>query len=119
LSEAHRSARGISIDGHGRERITTVDAVIAGVDSSTQSCKVVIRHAQTGELVRARQAAWALSGAPEPPDWGRTGVQTFDGDVVPAVRDRYAEARELTLARQRSVADVAALTEHWPASPTR
>jgi hypothetical protein len=46
-------------------------------------------------------------------------VQTYDGDVVRAVRDRYAEARDLTVARQQSVADVAPPTEHEPASPTR
>jgi xylulokinase len=67
----------------------------------------------------ARQAAWTLRGNPEPPTWSRAGVQTYDGDVVRAVRDRYAEARDLTVARQRSVADVAPLTEHEPASPTR
>jgi xylulokinase len=67
----------------------------------------------------ARQAAWTLSGNPEPPRWARAGVQTYDGDVVRSVRDRYAEARDLTVARQRSVAKVAPLTEHEPASPTR
>jgi hypothetical protein len=33
-------------------------------------------------------------------------VQVYDGEAVPAVRDRYAEARDLTVARQRSVADL-------------
>jgi xylulokinase len=67
----------------------------------------------------ARQAAWTLSGDPEPPRWSRAGVQTYDGDVVRAVRDRYAEARDLTVARQRSFADVAPLTEHEPVGPAR
>ena len=67
----------------------------------------------------ARQAAWTLSGDPEPPRWARAGVQTYDGAVVRALRDRYAEARDLTVARPRSVADVATLTENEPASPTR
>jgi xylulokinase len=49
----------------------------------------------------ARQAAWALSGDPEPPPWTRAGVETYESDVVEAVRVRYAEARELTVARQR------------------
>ena len=31
-------------------------ALVAGVDSSTQSCKVVIRDAETGELVRTGRA---------------------------------------------------------------
>jgi xylulokinase len=47
----------------------------------------------------ARQAAWTLSGDAEPPTWSRAGVETYEGDVVPAVRDRYAQARELTVAR--------------------
>jgi hypothetical protein len=67
----------------------------------------------------AREAAWTLSGNEEPARWNRAGVQTYDGDIVRAVRDGYAEARDLTVARQRSVADVAPLTEHKPASPTR
>jgi xylulokinase len=81
-----------------------------------------VRVPPAGEYVAdgaARQAAWALSGEPEPPGWSRAGVQTYDGDVVRAVRDRYAEARDLTVARQRSFADVTPLTEHEPASPTR
>ena len=49
----------------------------------------------------ARQAAWALSGNPEPPLWTRAGVETYESDVVEAVRVRYAQARELTVARQR------------------
>jgi xylulokinase len=41
----------------------------------------------------ARQAAWALSGADNPPGWEIPGVVRFDGDVVPAIRERYAEVR--------------------------
>jgi xylulokinase len=67
----------------------------------------------------ARQAAWTLSGDADPPQWDRAGVQAYDGDVVRAVRDRYAEARDLTLARQRSVAGVTPPTKHEPASLTR
>jgi xylulokinase len=48
----------------------------------------------------ARQAAWALSGNAQPPPWARAGVETYDSDVVEAVRVRYAQARELTVARQ-------------------
>jgi xylulokinase len=47
----------------------------------------------------ARQAAWVLSGAPQPPTWtiGSTGVE--EADPVPAVRQRYAEAAGLILDR--------------------
>jgi xylulokinase len=55
----------------------------------------------------ARQAAWTLSRTTEPPKWLRARVQTYDGDVVRTVRDRYAEARDLTVARQSSLADLA------------
>ncbi|MFW5418352.1 xylulokinase [Nocardiopsis sp. CNT-189] len=42
----------------------------------------------------ALQAAWALSGAAEPPVWGAAGgVEVRTGDPVPWVRERYAEVR--------------------------
>lgn len=47
----------------------------------------------------ARQAAWALSGAAEPPRWEPSVVGTSLADPVPAVRERYAQARELTISR--------------------
>ncbi len=47
----------------------------------------------------ARQAAWVLTGGGEPPGWTTSGSETYDGAAVPAIRDRYAEARELTVAR--------------------
>jgi len=51
----------------------------------------------------ARQAAWALSGAPEPPDWTEHQGQPatrFEAALLPEIRERYAAARELTLTRQ-------------------
>ncbi|HEX2314966.1 MAG TPA: xylulokinase [Thermomonospora sp.] len=47
----------------------------------------------------AVQAAWVLSGTPEPPRWDRPGVRTYEAPPVPAVRDRYAEARGHVLPR--------------------
>ena len=57
----------------------------------------------------ARQAAWALAASrgpvPGPPQWPMTGsrpdqsdhaVQIFEADPVPAIRQRYAEVRDLT-----------------------
>ena len=41
----------------------------------------------------ARQAAWVLAGSDAPPAWTLGEVASYDGDLVPAVRDRYAEAR--------------------------
>ncbi|MDP4014970.1 MAG: xylulokinase [Candidatus Nanopelagicales bacterium] len=45
--------------------------LVAGVDSSTQSCKVVIREASTGELVRQGRAAHPEGTEVEPQAWWR------------------------------------------------
>ncbi len=48
----------------------------------------------------ARQAAWVLSGADEPPAWSSSSeAATQSADPVPAVRDQYAAVRELTTTR--------------------
>ena len=44
----------------------------------------------------ARQAAWALSGKPAPPEWSQPGVRLMEADPTPQVRDRYAEVRAKT-----------------------
>ncbi|MEE6257329.1 xylulokinase [Plantactinospora sonchi] len=45
--------------------------LVAGVDSSTQSCKVVIRDAETGTLVRAGRAAHPDGTEVDPAAWWR------------------------------------------------
>jgi xylulokinase len=54
----------------------------------------------------ARQAAWALSGTPEPPIWAdrHAGEATIrhEADILPAVRERYHDARRMTLSRRRA-----------------
>ncbi len=47
----------------------------------------------------ARQAAWVLSGDAEPPAWPRPGTERHEADPTPAVRERYAEVRDLTADR--------------------
>lgn len=47
-------------------------------------------------LGAARQAAWALSGAAEPPEWPVTGGETVETAAVGDVRARYAELRDRT-----------------------
>lgn len=51
----------------------------------------------------ARQAAWVLAAAAEPPAWPMPGLTTVEpggsGPTGPEVRARYAEARDLVLAR--------------------
>ncbi|HYS41015.1 MAG TPA: xylulokinase [Pseudonocardiaceae bacterium] len=43
----------------------------------------------------ARQAAWVLTGSQ--PEWHTSDTETFDAPTVPAIRDRYAEARDQVL----------------------
>ncbi len=44
----------------------------------------------------ARQAAWVLTGADAPPAWAAADTVTYEADPTPAVRERYAEVRDLT-----------------------
>src|SRR3954447_13801497 len=50
----------------------------------------------------ARQAAWVLAGSEKPPDGPAPGTEVYEADPVPAVRERYAEVRELTASRRTS-----------------
>jgi xylulokinase len=50
----------------------------------------------------ARQAAWVLTDGASPPHWERAGSQLFEADPVPAVRERYAEVREMTARRPQA-----------------
>ncbi|MFI9385836.1 xylulokinase [Kutzneria sp. NPDC052558] len=47
----------------------------------------------------ARQAAWALHGAVDPPQWSALTSRGYQADPAPSVRERYAHARELVLDR--------------------
>ena len=52
-----------------------------------------------GEAVpdSARQAAWALSGSTEPPEWPLPGVSAeYTAEPDPSVRERYAALRDAT-----------------------
>lgn len=50
----------------------------------------------------ARQAAWALSGGDAPADWDLGDTTTEETEPTPAVRERYAEVRNLTATRPTS-----------------
>ena len=52
--------------------------LVAGVDSSTQSCKVVIRDAHTGELVRSGRAPHPEGTEVFPEEWRRALRLAFD-----------------------------------------
>jgi xylulokinase len=47
-------------------------------------------------LGAARQAAWALAGTPEPPDWPGRPATRYAGQAVPHLRERLAELRDAT-----------------------
>jgi xylulokinase len=47
-------------------------------------------------LGAARQAAWALSAAAEPPAWKRPPTDQYTADPTPTVRERYTAVRDLT-----------------------
>jgi xylulokinase len=47
----------------------------------------------------ARQAAWVLAGGDAPPKWAAADTETFEAEPTPAVRERYAQVRELTAPR--------------------
>jgi xylulokinase len=49
----------------------------------------------------ARQAAWALSGQPEPPQWSaaRYATHQTEGEGHASIRERYAQARDQVLNR--------------------
>lgn len=44
----------------------------------------------------ARQAAWALSGATDPPPWPRPAATVHEAEPNPHIRERYAAVRDLT-----------------------
>jgi xylulokinase len=43
-----------------------------------------------------------LSGADAPPEWQQGSAQRFEAEAVPAIRERYAEVRDLTASRPAS-----------------
>jgi xylulokinase len=52
--------------------------LVAGIDSSTQSCKVVVRDAESGELVRGGRAAHPDGTEIEPKHWWDALQQALD-----------------------------------------
>ena len=47
----------------------TEPVLVAGLDSSTQSCKVIIRRLDTGEIVRVGQASHPDGTEVDPEHW--------------------------------------------------
>jgi len=57
---------------------------------------VVPAAAEYVALGAARQAAWALAGSAQPPQWPAAAAQTFTASAAPAVRARYDALRDVT-----------------------
>ena len=72
---------------------------------------------EPGEYVAdgaARQAAWVLMTGSQPPAWSIWEPQLFEAEPTPLVRERYAAARELFLARTAGGDD----TDTYDAGPS-
>ncbi|WP_269203683.1 FGGY-family carbohydrate kinase, partial [Mycobacterium colombiense] len=52
--------------------------------------------AQYVALGAARQAAWALSGSPRPPEWNPPPTDEYTAGAAPEVQAHYARVRDLT-----------------------
>ena len=90
LGQGMRMDRVILIGGGARS------AAVQAIAPAIFGVPVVV--APPGEYVAdgaARQAAWLVSGDPEPPQWTSGAAVTREADPAPAVRAAYAEVREL------------------------
>src|SRR5665647_729946 len=68
-SQVVRARRARPGSSSNDSRGTAAMTLVAGVDSSTQSCKVVIRDAATGALVRSGRAAHPEGTEVDPERW--------------------------------------------------
>jgi xylulokinase len=85
--------RVILIGGAARsEAVRRIAPVIFGVPVT------VPEAAEYVALGAARQAAWAVSGTADPPDWPLAGTSAeYTAAPVPLVRERYAALRDATV----------------------
>jgi xylulokinase len=86
----------VSLIGGGAqsEAVRRIAPAVLGIDVTVPT---------PGEYVAdgaARQAAWVLSGAEEPPAWTAAGqAEVHEADPTPHVREQYAAVRDLTATR--------------------
>ncbi|ASW56390.1 xylulokinase [Plantactinospora sp. KBS50] len=75
-------------------------AAVRRIAPEVFGCPVAVP--EPGEYVAdgaARQAAWVALGGAEPPAWTLAAAREYAADPVPAIRERYAQARDLTVER--------------------
>ncbi|CAM3890734.1 FGGY family carbohydrate kinase [Nocardioides marinus] len=77
----------------GAARSPAVQRVLPGVLGASVELPPPAEYVALGA---ARQAAWALSGAPTPPAWELPGTQLLEAPATPEVRERYATLRDRT-----------------------
>ena len=83
----------ILVGGGARSR--AVQAMAAGILGAAVETPHPSEHVADGA---ARQAAWALLDSPEPPSWEIPAGPVLQADPMTAVRERYAEVRDHTVA---------------------
>lgn len=90
-SGSHVAGRILLIGGGSRSR--AVREVLPAVLGHELLCPEPAEYVALGA---AAQAAWALSGADEPPRWPAAGTTTLQAEPTPQVLQRYRELRDLT-----------------------
>jgi xylulokinase len=99
-----------ALDALVEQGVTVDRVVLIGGGARSEALKVIAPQVlgrpvlvpPPGEYVAdgaARQAAWVAAGTDEPPVWARSGERAVTGEPTPAVRDRYADARDKVLDR--------------------
>ena len=91
------SASGIRLVG-GAARSGAVRRIAPGVFGLPVSVPASGEYVADGA---ARQAAWVLAGSAQPPDWPTGDVELCQADPLPGLRERYAEAAERFVSRDR------------------
>jgi xylulokinase len=80
----------------GGSRSNAVRQIAPAIFGAPVTVPVVGEYVGNGA---ARQAAWVLSEHEAPPEWPLGTLEVYDSPGTPAVRERYAEVRDLTATR--------------------